>query len=226
MHASGEDAGPHDADEGVLFVGDLGYKVTDEILANAFRQFGNVERAYVIRNSKKQSLGYGFVHYKSAIQATQVLQVTAETGYFYIGGSPRPVIVEPAETKAARARRPPVNGDSACEDPLSKCSTSAHQPDVDKSQQKASKARRFEFVEPDPSSLEGQYALKLKELLEHQQREVEQLKQDHLDEQRDMEDQQFAKIKQDLDHTEQLREISQMIFNIDRKQYARYRQYN
>mmetsp|Transcript_30027 Transcript_30027/g.50493 ORF Transcript_30027/g.50493 Transcript_30027/m.50493 type:complete len:248 (-) Transcript_30027:115-858(-) len=222
MAASIRDSQQDDTEK-VLFVGDLGYNVTDQILDKAFAQFGTVTRAYISRNSRGESLGYGFVRYEAATMATQVVQVAAEQGYFYIGGSPRPVIVEHAETKAQRARRPPVSAAILGEDPLAACSApppSNHLRDFADNgydESSSSNARKFEFVEPDPDTLEGKYMLKLAEHLKQHQREVARLKQDHLEEQRNLEDQQFAKVQQGFTNAKHIEDIGQILSKIDSK---------
>ena len=75
-----------------------------------------------------------------------------------------------------------IRADFASDDPLAACSTSgaASNPGNQRSLllgTSQQQVRKFEFVEPDPSTLEGQFAEKLKEMLEHQEREVDRLKQ-------------------------------------------------
>eukprot|EP00898_Chlorokybus_atmophyticus_P000380 jgi/Chlat1/1342/Chrsp119S01773 len=74
----------------VLWVGNLGPTVTNEVLAHAFSQFGELERAVaVVDPLTKRSRGYGFVEFSKHGVAARVLQMLIEKP-FLIGGWPRP----------------------------------------------------------------------------------------------------------------------------------------
>ncbi|CAN1171374.1 Small RNA-binding protein 11, chloroplastic [Linum perenne] len=60
-----------------LFVKGLPFSMTEEMLANAFSEFGNVVQAQVVMNKdKKKSKGFGYVTFKSEDQAQKALAGT------------------------------------------------------------------------------------------------------------------------------------------------------
>ena len=57
-----------------LFVGNLSYQTTDSDLATTFGEFGQVERASVVRDRDSgQSRGFGFVEMTSAADANRAM---------------------------------------------------------------------------------------------------------------------------------------------------------
>lgn len=72
----------------------LSHQVTNELLAYAFRYFGEIERAVVVVDDKGKSTGEGVVEYskkQSAIYAMKRCQQEC----FMLTASPKPVLVEP-----------------------------------------------------------------------------------------------------------------------------------
>jgi len=79
-----------------LSVKNLSPFVSNELLEEAFSQFGLVERAIVIVDDRGRSTGKGIVEFTSKPAARKALDRCAE-GVFLLTSSPRPVIVEPME---------------------------------------------------------------------------------------------------------------------------------
>jgi len=192
-----------DADVRLLWVGDLGYEVTSELLKSSFAQFGRVTRAWVVKESipsqdsalagnnennkvVAKSLGYGFVEFQDVREAVFAQQVCSTQFLFLIGGTPRPVRVEFAETSAERLRRfmeeHPDPNDSSVENMDGYQTTDGQRP-------------TFELVrttELDP--LARKYAEKKRKLLQTQLAEKELQCQHHLLEQQE----QFAKHEESI----------------------------
>ncbi|XP_018554435.1 splicing factor, proline- and glutamine-rich isoform X1 [Lates calcarifer] len=79
-----------------LSVKNLSPFVSNELLEEAFSQFGMVERAIVIVDDRGRSTGKGIVEFASKPAARKALDRCNE-GVFLLTTSPRPVIVEPLE---------------------------------------------------------------------------------------------------------------------------------
>ncbi|XP_040909218.1 splicing factor, proline- and glutamine-rich isoform X2 [Toxotes jaculatrix] len=79
-----------------LSVKNLSPFVSNELLEEAFSQFGMVERAVVIVDDRGRSIGRGIVEFASKPAARKALDRCNE-GVFLLTTSPRPVIVEPLE---------------------------------------------------------------------------------------------------------------------------------
>ncbi|KAM3596411.1 uncharacterized protein V6R79_014006 [Siganus canaliculatus] len=79
-----------------LAVKNLSPFVSNELLEEAFSQFGMVERAIVIVDDRGRSTGKGIVEFASKPAARKALDRCNE-GVFLLTASPRPVIVEPME---------------------------------------------------------------------------------------------------------------------------------
>ncbi|XP_029023891.1 splicing factor, proline- and glutamine-rich isoform X2 [Betta splendens] len=79
-----------------LAVKNLSPFVSNELLEEAFSQFGMVERAIVIVDDRGRSTGRGVVEFASKPAARKALDRCNE-GVFLLTTSPRPVIVEPLE---------------------------------------------------------------------------------------------------------------------------------
>uniref|UniRef100_A0A665TMF3 RRM domain-containing protein n=1 Tax=Echeneis naucrates TaxID=173247 RepID=A0A665TMF3_ECHNA len=79
-----------------LSVKNLSPVVSNELLEEAFSQFGMVERAIVIVDDRGRSTGRGIVEFASKPAARKVLERCNE-GVFLLTTSPRPVVVEPLE---------------------------------------------------------------------------------------------------------------------------------
>eukprot|EP01055_Gregarina_sp_Pseudo9_P004722 Gregarina_sp_Pseudo_9__4721@NODE_491_length_2716_cov_22_728054_g463_i0_p2_GENE_NODE_491_length_2716_cov_22_728054_g463_i0NODE_491_length_2716_cov_22_728054_g463_i0_p2_ORF_typecomplete_len239_score43_62RRM_1/PF00076_22/1_3e03RRM_1/PF00076_22/5_5e19RRM_7/PF16367_5/0_0014DUF2075/PF09848_9/0_0025RRM_2/PF04059_12/0_053RRM_5/PF13893_6/0_055Limkainb1/PF11608_8/0_19GARP/PF16731_5/1_6GARP/PF16731_5/6_3e03_NODE_491_length_2716_cov_22_728054_g463_i03461062 len=69
-----------------VFCGDLGNEVTDELLANAFRQYRSFNRAKVVRDSRTgKTKGYGFVSFN---RPEDMLAAVKEMNRKYVGNRP------------------------------------------------------------------------------------------------------------------------------------------
>lgn len=79
-----------------LSVKNLSPFVSNELLEEAFSQFGMVERAVVIVDDRGRSTGKGIVEFASKPAARKALDRCNE-GVFLLTASPRPVVVEPLE---------------------------------------------------------------------------------------------------------------------------------
>ncbi|XP_047460257.1 splicing factor, proline- and glutamine-rich isoform X2 [Mugil cephalus] len=79
-----------------LSVKNLSPFVSNELLEEAFSQFGMVERAIVVVDDRGRSTGKGIVEFASRPAARKALERCNE-GVFLLTTSPRPVIVEPLE---------------------------------------------------------------------------------------------------------------------------------
>ncbi|CAJ1082993.1 splicing factor%2C proline- and glutamine-rich isoform X1 [Xyrichtys novacula] len=79
-----------------LSIKNLSPFVSNELLEEAFSQFGMVERAVVIVDDRGRSTGKGIVEFASKPAARKVLDRCNE-GVFLLTTSPRPVVVEPLE---------------------------------------------------------------------------------------------------------------------------------
>ncbi|XP_067468354.1 splicing factor, proline- and glutamine-rich isoform X1 [Thunnus thynnus] len=79
-----------------LSVKNLSPFVSNELLEEAFSQFGMVERAIVIVDDRGRSTGRGIVEFASKPAARKALDRCNE-GVFLLTASPRPVIVEPLD---------------------------------------------------------------------------------------------------------------------------------
>uniref|UniRef100_UPI0037E80793 splicing factor, proline- and glutamine-rich isoform X2 n=1 Tax=Semicossyphus pulcher TaxID=241346 RepID=UPI0037E80793 len=79
-----------------LSVKNLSPFVSNELLEEAFSQFGMVERAIVIVDDRGRSTGKGIVEFASKPAARKALDRCNE-GVFLLTTSPRPVVVEPLE---------------------------------------------------------------------------------------------------------------------------------
>ncbi|XP_059206408.1 splicing factor, proline- and glutamine-rich [Centropristis striata] len=79
-----------------LSVKNLSPYVSNELLEEAFSQFGMVERAIVIVDDRGRSSGKGIVEFASKPAARKALDRCNE-GVFLLTTSPRPVVVEPLE---------------------------------------------------------------------------------------------------------------------------------
>ncbi|KPP61527.1 splicing factor, proline- and glutamine-rich-like [Scleropages formosus] len=79
-----------------LSVRNLSPYVSNELLEEAFSQFGQVERAVVIVDDRGRSLGKGIVEFASKPAARKAMERCNE-GVFLLTSSPRPVVVEPLE---------------------------------------------------------------------------------------------------------------------------------
>ncbi|XP_056438222.1 splicing factor, proline- and glutamine-rich-like isoform X2 [Gadus chalcogrammus] len=79
-----------------LSIKNLSPFVSNELLEEAFSQFGMVERAVVIVDDRGRSSGKGLVEFASKPAARKALDRCNE-GVFLLTTSPRPVVVEPLE---------------------------------------------------------------------------------------------------------------------------------
>ncbi|XP_067867312.1 splicing factor, proline- and glutamine-rich-like [Heterodontus francisci] len=79
-----------------LTVRNLSPYVSNELLEEAFSQFGQVERAIVIVDDRGRSTGKGIVEFATKPAARKALE-RCNDGVFLLTASPRPVIVEPME---------------------------------------------------------------------------------------------------------------------------------
>uniref|UniRef100_A0A3Q2QQT1 Splicing factor proline/glutamine-rich n=1 Tax=Fundulus heteroclitus TaxID=8078 RepID=A0A3Q2QQT1_FUNHE len=79
-----------------LSVKNLSPFVSNELLDEAFSQFGMVERAIVVVDDRGRSAGRGIVEFASRAAAKKALDRCNE-GVFLLTSSPRPVVVEPLE---------------------------------------------------------------------------------------------------------------------------------
>ncbi|XP_037330268.2 splicing factor, proline- and glutamine-rich isoform X2 [Pungitius pungitius] len=79
-----------------LSVKNLSPFVSNELLEEAFAQFGMVERSIVIVDDRGRSTGRGIVEFASKPAARKALDRCNE-GVFLLTTSPRPVVVEPLE---------------------------------------------------------------------------------------------------------------------------------
>ncbi|KAG7467252.1 hypothetical protein MATL_G00151410 [Megalops atlanticus] len=79
-----------------LTVRNLSPVVSNELLEQAFSQFGPVERAIVVVDDRGRPTGKGFVEFASKPAARKALDRCAE-GAFLLTTSPRPAVVEPTE---------------------------------------------------------------------------------------------------------------------------------
>ncbi|XP_075995442.1 splicing factor, proline- and glutamine-rich [Genypterus blacodes] len=79
-----------------LSVKNLSPFVSNELLEEAFTQFGMVERAVVVVDDRGRSTGRGIVEFASRNAARKALDRCNE-GVFLLTTSPRPVVVEPLE---------------------------------------------------------------------------------------------------------------------------------
>ncbi|XP_043361855.1 splicing factor, proline- and glutamine-rich [Dermochelys coriacea] len=79
-----------------LSVRNLSPYVSNELLEEAFSQFGPVERAVVIVDDRGRSTGKGIVEFASKPAARKAFERCTE-GVFLLTTTPRPVIVEPLE---------------------------------------------------------------------------------------------------------------------------------
>ncbi|KAK2830719.1 hypothetical protein Q5P01_018650 [Channa striata] len=79
-----------------LSVKNLSPFVSNELLEEAFSQFGMVERAIVIVDDRGRSTGRGIVEFASKPAARKALDRCNE-GVFLLTTSPRPIVVEPLE---------------------------------------------------------------------------------------------------------------------------------
>nr|XP_033810310.1 splicing factor, proline- and glutamine-rich isoform X2 [Geotrypetes seraphini] len=79
-----------------LSVRNLSPFVSNELLEEAFGQFGPVERAVVIADDRGRSIGKGIVEFASKPAARKAFERCNE-GVFLLTTTPRPVIVEPLD---------------------------------------------------------------------------------------------------------------------------------
>ncbi|XP_033867765.1 paraspeckle component 1-like isoform X3 [Acipenser ruthenus] len=79
-----------------LTVRNLSPVVSNELLEQAFSQFGPVERAIVVVDDRGRPTGKGFVEFASKPAARKAMDRCAE-GAYLLTTSPRPAIVEPME---------------------------------------------------------------------------------------------------------------------------------
>nr|XP_020664538.1 splicing factor, proline- and glutamine-rich isoform X1 [Pogona vitticeps]XP_020664541.1 splicing factor, proline- and glutamine-rich isoform X1 [Pogona vitticeps] len=79
-----------------LSVRNLSPYVSNELLEEAFSQFGPIERAVVIVDDRGRSTGKGIVEFASKPAARKAFERCTE-GVFLLTTTPRPVIVEPLE---------------------------------------------------------------------------------------------------------------------------------
>ncbi|XP_013921943.1 PREDICTED: splicing factor, proline- and glutamine-rich [Thamnophis sirtalis] len=79
-----------------LSVRNLSPYVSNELLEDAFSQFGPIERAIVIVDDRGRSSGKGIVEFASKPAARKAFERCTE-GVFLLTTTPRPVIVEPLE---------------------------------------------------------------------------------------------------------------------------------
>ncbi|XP_023556809.1 splicing factor, proline- and glutamine-rich, partial [Octodon degus] len=79
-----------------LSVRNLSPYVSNELLEEAFSQFGPIERAVVIVDDRGRSTGKGIVEFASKPAARKAFERCSE-GVFLLTTTPRPVIVEPLE---------------------------------------------------------------------------------------------------------------------------------
>ena len=118
--------------EGVVWVGDLGNRVTDRALRDVFAQFGKVEACSVVRNAfTGQPSGCGWVRFSDTAVVADVLQLCNETHLFVVGELQRTTHTRALRLTRSRclaggSPRPAVLGrclsdvaPQCCDDPLS-----------------------------------------------------------------------------------------------------------
>lgn len=140
-------------------VKNLSHVVTNELLAYAFRFFGEIERAVVIVDDKGKSTGEGIVEY-SRKQSAQYAVKRCQQDCFLLTQEPRPVLVEAYD-----------------------------QHDEDEGLPEKSVNKNFEYKEQrdvgprfaEPRSFEHTYAIKWKELYELEKRRRDALEQEILE---------------------------------------------
>ncbi|KAG9279684.1 splicing factor, proline- and glutamine-rich-like isoform X1 [Astyanax mexicanus] len=79
-----------------LSVRNLSPFVSNELLEEAFSQFGQVERAIVVVDDRGRSTGKGIVEFATKPAARKALDRCAD-GVFLLTSAPRPIVVEPLE---------------------------------------------------------------------------------------------------------------------------------
>ncbi|XP_068037441.1 paraspeckle component 1 isoform X3 [Anomalospiza imberbis] len=79
-----------------LTVKNLSPVVSNELLEQAFSQFGPVERAVVVVDDRGRATGKGFVEFAAKPPARKALERCSD-GAFLLTTTPRPVVVEPME---------------------------------------------------------------------------------------------------------------------------------
>uniref|UniRef100_A0A8D0CEX8 Paraspeckle component 1 n=1 Tax=Salvator merianae TaxID=96440 RepID=A0A8D0CEX8_SALMN len=79
-----------------LTIKNLSPVVSNELLEQAFSQFGPVERAVVVVDDRGRATGKGFVEFAAKPPARKALERCSD-GAFLLTTTPRPVIVEPME---------------------------------------------------------------------------------------------------------------------------------
>ena len=79
-------------------VKNLSISVTNELLEQAFSQFGEIERAIVVADERGRSVGEGIVEFARKPGAQAALK-RCQDGILLLTAYPRPVIVEPVEVK-------------------------------------------------------------------------------------------------------------------------------
>jgi len=175
-----------------LWVGDLSPAVTNELLREAFAQWGEVERAVVVTDVlSRKSKGYGFVEFASRRIALDVLR-SVQDHLFLLTGSPRPVRVELA----------------CMEDDLDGLS----EKDAKRTYPRNLEYQRnLELQTPphfaQPSTLEFDFAVKWRELVMTQKAEKERLKQVHQKEQEELYNQQADMHRAEQDKLRRLEEM-------------------
>jgi cold-inducible RNA-binding protein len=81
-----------------LFVGNLGFSLSDETLKGAFAEVGSVMRAEVVRDRfNGRSRGFGFVEMATAAEAERAVK---ELNGMELAG--RPMRVEPASSRRGK----------------------------------------------------------------------------------------------------------------------------
>ena len=89
-----------------IFVGNLGWDVTDDILARAFQtKYSSFQRARVVRDAKSNKVkGYGFVSFNDFVEGARALK---EMDGKYVGN--RPVKLSKSTWKAREASTSAAN---------------------------------------------------------------------------------------------------------------------
>eukprot|EP00899_Mesostigma_viride_P004753 jgi/Mesvir1/14279/Mv09710-RA.1 len=167
-----------------IWVGDLGGNVTNEVLAEAFSQFGEVEKAVVVTDPlTKRSKGYGFVEFAKRSVSARVLQACTEQ-MFLIGGSCRPVRVDTAQLEDDEEGLSVKDMQPAQQRMLSQLSAPAH----------FSQANTLEF----------EFSLKWKHLSEKHKAEKAELKERHVTEEEQLQAEQERVLREERTRQQQM----------------------
>lgn len=161
----------------------LSPQVTNELLAYAFRHFGEIERAVVVVDDKGKSIGEGVVEYSKKQSALYAMK-KCQQECFMLTSSPKPVLVEPFDQHDEDEGLP---------------EKSINKNSIEYKEQREVGPR---FAEP--TSFEHTFAMRWKELYEVERQKRERLEQEIQEARQALQDQiHFSKLEHD---TQQLRD--------------------